>query len=79
MHMAEIAPAKLRGRLVMLFQFNVCVGILAAYLSNALIGLINTDPLHVEWRIMFVVGAIPALLFTIMLFTSLTGFSSKGR
>jgi len=69
MYIAEIAPAKLRGRLVMLFQFNVCMGILVAYFSNALIGLMNSDVLQTEWRIMFGVGCIPALLLTVMLFT----------
>jgi len=69
MYIAEIAPAKLRGRLVILFQFNVCFGILIAYLSNALIGLMNTDVLLLEWRLMFAVGCLPALIFTIMLFT----------
>jgi SP family arabinose:H+ symporter-like MFS transporter len=34
MYIAEIAPAKYRGRLVGLFQFNVVFGILLAYLSN---------------------------------------------
>jgi len=69
MYIAEIAPAKLRGRLVILFQFNVCFGILIAYLSNALIGLMNTDVLLLEWRLMFAVGCLPALIFTLMLFT----------
>ncbi|MDA3853123.1 MAG: sugar porter family MFS transporter, partial [Bacteroidales bacterium] len=69
MYIAEISPAKLRGRFVMLFQFNVCLGILVAYLSNALIGLLNTNALHLEWRLMFAVGAIPALFFSVMLFT----------
>ena len=39
MYIAEIAPAKLRGRLVGFFQFNVVLGILLAYFSNYLIGL----------------------------------------
>ena len=39
MYIAEIAPAKWRGRLVGLFQFNVVAGILLAYLSNYLVGL----------------------------------------
>ncbi len=39
MYIAEIAPAKWRGRLVGLFQFNVVFGILLAYFSNYLIGL----------------------------------------
>lgn len=69
MYIAEISPAKLRGRLVILFQFNVCVGILVAYFSNAVIGLLNLNELHIQWRAMFGVGVIPALLFTIMLFT----------
>jgi sugar porter (SP) family MFS transporter len=69
MYIAEIAPAKIRGRLVILFQFNVCLGILVAYFSNALIELFNFDVLHIQWRIMFAVGCIPALFFTFMLFT----------
>ena len=39
MYIAEIAPAKWRGRLVGFFQFNVVFGILLAYFSNYLIGL----------------------------------------
>jgi sugar porter (SP) family MFS transporter len=69
MYIAEISPAKVRGRLVILFQFNVCLGILAAYFSNALIELMNLDVLHLQWRVMFAAGGIPALLFLIMLFT----------
>ena len=69
MYVAEISPAKLRGRLVILFQFNVCLGILLAYLSNALIEVLNLDVLHVQWRVMLGMGAVPALIFTIMLYT----------
>ncbi len=66
MYIAEIAPAKWRGRLVGLFQFNVVGGILLAYLSNFLIGLAHFGP--EEWRWMLGVSAIPALLFFFMLF-----------
>src|SRR5438128_5524959 len=38
MYIAEISPAKWRGRLVGFFQFNVVLGILLAYLSNYAIG-----------------------------------------
>ncbi|QHT70634.1 sugar porter family MFS transporter [Rhodocytophaga rosea] len=69
MYLAEISPAKLRGRLVILFQFNVCLGILVAYFSNAIIELLNTDVLTMQWRLMFAMGGVPALLFFIMLFT----------
>lgn len=44
MYIAEVAPAKLRGRLVGLFQFNVVFGILLAYFSNYLIVLRHFAP-----------------------------------
>ncbi|MDQ2839930.1 MAG: sugar porter family MFS transporter [Acidobacteriota bacterium] len=67
MYIAEIAPAKLRGRLVGFFQFNVVAGILVAYFSNYLIGLAGFGVN--EWRWMLGVSGIPALLFFFMLFT----------
>src|SRR5581483_4705050 len=66
MYIAEISPAKWRGRLVGLFQFDVVAGILLAYLSNYLIGQAGFG--EQEWRWMLGVSAIPALLFFIMLF-----------
>src|SRR5204862_4634803 len=39
MYIAEIAPARWRGRLVGFFQFNIVAGILLAYLSNYIVGL----------------------------------------
>ena len=48
MYIAEIAPAKYRGRLVGLFQFNVVFGILLAYLSNYVLGTLNLG--LTEWR-----------------------------
>ena len=82
MYIAEISPAKIRGRFIILFQFNVCFGILLAYFSNALIELMQYDVLHIQWRIMFGAGGVPALLFFIMLFTiprSPRWLASKGR
>jgi sugar porter (SP) family MFS transporter len=67
MYITEIAPARLRGRLVGLFQFNVVGGILLAYLSNYLVGLGNFGD-H-EWRVKLGISAVPALLFFVMLFT----------
>ncbi|HTN07259.1 sugar porter family MFS transporter [Agriterribacter sp.] len=69
MYIAEISPAKLRGRLVILFQFNVCLGILLAYFSNAMIELLNLNELYVQWRVMLGMGFVPALVFTAMLYT----------
>jgi SP family arabinose:H+ symporter-like MFS transporter len=65
-YIAEIAPSKLRGRLVGLFQFNVVFGILLAYLSNCCVGLLRIG--HEEWRWKFGVAAIPALFFFFALF-----------
>ena len=61
MYIAEIAPAKWRGRLVGFFQFNVVFGILLAYFSNYLIGLAGLGPL--EWRWELGITALPAVLF----------------
>jgi SP family arabinose:H+ symporter-like MFS transporter len=66
MYIAEVAPAKWRGRLVGFFQFNVVFGILLAYFSNYLIGLLQLG--GVEWRWKLGVSAIPAALFFGMLF-----------
>jgi SP family arabinose:H+ symporter-like MFS transporter len=65
-YIAELAPAKLRGRLVGLFQINIVLGILLAYLSNFLIGRLGLGVN--EWRWQFGVAAIPAVLFLIMLY-----------
>jgi len=66
MYIAEIAPAKLRGRLVGFFQFNIVFGILLAYFSNYLIGLQRFGA--PEWRWELGVSAIPAAVFFLMLF-----------
>src|SRR5207244_4079860 len=66
MYIAEIAPARLRGRLVGVFQFNVVFGILLAYFSNYLIGLRRFGA--AEWRWELGVTAIPGALFFLMLF-----------
>lgn len=67
MYIAEIAPAKWRGRLVGLFQFNVVSGILVAYFSNYVIGLMGFGA--AEWRWKLGISAIPAAFFFLMLFT----------
>ncbi len=66
MYIAEVAPAKWRGRLVGLFQFNVVLGILLAYFSNFLVGQMHLGT--AEWRWKLGVPAIPALFFLLMLF-----------
>lgn len=65
-YIAEIAPAKWRGRLVGMFQVNIVIGILLAYFSNYFIGTLGLGAL--EWRWKLGVSAIPAILFFVMLF-----------
>jgi len=62
---AEIAPARVRGRLVGLVQFNIVFGILLAYASNAIIREIAHE--DVAWRWMLGVMAVPAVFFLLFL------------
>ncbi|HTV58749.1 MAG TPA: sugar porter family MFS transporter [Verrucomicrobiae bacterium] len=66
-YIAEIAPAKWRGRLVGTFQINIVIGILLAYFSNYCVARWIGGP--EDWRWMFGVSGIPALLFLVLLFT----------
>src|SRR5208337_982481 len=66
MYIAEIAPAKWRGRLVGFFQFNVVSGILAAYVSNAWIDSMQLGA--TEWRWQLGISGLPAALFLLALF-----------
>lgn len=65
MYIAEIAPAKWRGRMVGVFQFLIVFGILLAYLSNYLIGSTVTTA---AWRWKLGVSAAPAALFFALLY-----------
>ncbi len=67
-YIAEISPARLRGRLVAVTQFNIVFGILLAYLSNYLITLMHLG--GTEWRWMFGVEAFPAAAFFLLLFAN---------
>nr|WP_262885529.1 sugar porter family MFS transporter [Christiangramia aestuarii] len=58
---SEIAPADQRGKLVSLYQFNIVLGILIAFLSNYLLRNTGEEP----WRWMVGVEAVPALLYVI--------------
>jgi SP family arabinose:H+ symporter-like MFS transporter len=62
-YISEIAPASARGRLVILFQFNIVLGILVSYLSNYVIGMLFQD----SWRLMLGIMAIPSFVFLILL------------
>ena len=58
-YIAEIAPPRHRGFLTGTFQFNIVLGIVIAYLSNALLVRMGVD----AWRWMLGVAAIPSLLY----------------
>ena len=64
MYISEISPAKVRGRMTGLFQFNVIFGILMAFISNYLLRETGNEP----WRFMLGVEGLPALLFFFLLF-----------
>ncbi len=64
LYISEIAPAKKRGQLTGMFQFNIVFGILVAFLSNYLLGGIGEN----AWRWMLGVEAIPAIAYTLMCF-----------
>ena len=58
-YISEIAPAKDRGRLVAMYQFNIVFGILIAFLSNFLLSGLGEN----AWRWMLGVEAIPAVIY----------------
>ncbi|KAG7371374.1 xylose transporter [Nitzschia inconspicua] len=64
---SEISPPQWRGRLAGLFQFQICVGILIAYCSNAIImALIGESRPEIAWRWMMGVAAVPASVYTFL-------------
>lgn len=69
MYIAEIAPAKIRGRLVSWNQFAIVSGMVIIYFVNYLIAQSGNDSwlITTGWRWMFFAGVIPSLLFLILL------------
>lgn len=60
---SEIAPQKIRGRLVASYQFNIVFGILIAFVSNALLAkYIDIN----AWRWMIGIEALPAFIYTML-------------
>nr|WP_243852844.1 sugar porter family MFS transporter [Sphingomonas naasensis] len=64
-YIAEVSPPARRGMLVGFFQLSIVLGILAAYVSNFVIGLSLDGEL--EWRVKLGVAAAPALLFLLLM------------
>ena len=69
LYIAEISPAKIRGKLVSLNQFAIIFGMLVVYFVNYYISRQGDDSWlnMVGWRWMFASEIIPASLFLIML------------
>ena len=64
MYISEIAPPERRGRLAALFQFNIVLGIVIAFASNAIVARIIPGP--AAWRWMLGVAAVPSLVYSLM-------------
>ena len=84
MYISEIAPAKIRGTLVTLYQLAIVIGINLVYYINLQIASSGDAQwnLDIGWRIMLASEVIPALLFFIMLFfipESPRWLASKGK
>ncbi len=63
MYISEISPAAVRGRLTGMFQLNIVIGILVAFLTNFAFLQIGAG----SWRWMVGVMVIPAGLFALLL------------
>ncbi len=68
-YIAEIAPTRIRGRCVTLYQLGIVVGILAAVFVNMLIQRMGNEAWNIStgWRWMFLAGVVPAVLFGAMI------------
>lgn len=64
-YISELSPPASRGRLVALFQFNVVLGILIAYVSNYFIG--DWFGGDIAWRFMLGIQSVPSLAFLVFI------------
>ena len=70
MYIAEITPARIRGRMVSVNQFAIVTGFLVVYFVNYFIALQGDQMWNEQfgWRWMFGSEALPALLLLVLLF-----------
>jgi sugar porter (SP) family MFS transporter len=70
MYIAEITPARVRGRMVSVNQFAIVTGMLIIYFVNYFVALQGDEAWNVAtgWRWMFASGAVPSTLFLALLF-----------
>lgn len=80
-YLSEIAPTQWRGRLVTLFQVNVGIGVLLAFITIFLLDYFSVRNTYL-WRLELGLAAIPASLFFLLLFfipPSARWLASRGR
>lgn len=70
MYIAELAPAKVRGKLVTIYQMAVVLGFFIVFLVTYAIGSGKTELENIEsgWKVMFWSELIPCFLFLLLLF-----------
>jgi SP family arabinose:H+ symporter-like MFS transporter len=64
MYISETAPYRIRGRLVSFYQLSIVIGINISYFINYQLHDIGPN----NWRWMFMSGAIPSIIFFLLLF-----------
>jgi sugar porter (SP) family MFS transporter len=64
LYIAEVSPARIRGRLVALNQMAIVTGILLAYFANWVLSFQGES----SWRWMFATAAVPSAFFFVALF-----------
>ncbi|OHB70596.1 MAG: MFS transporter [Planctomycetes bacterium RBG_13_63_9] len=69
LYIAEVSPARIRGRLVSLNQITIITGMLVVSIVNWMIASPDNEPWNVAfgWRWMFASEALPASLFLLLL------------
>lgn len=70
LYITELAPAKIRGKLVSYYQLAIVLGILLIFFVNSIIQASGDEAWNVEygWRYMMGSEILPALLFLIAMF-----------
>ena len=66
MYIAEVAPARVRGKMVSFNQLSIILGILIASVCNFYFG--DNDLNSQNWRYMFLSALVPSVVFLVLLF-----------
>jgi len=66
MYVAEVTPARVRGRMVSIYQLTIILGIVLASLSNYYFG--ENDPASSRWRLMILSAVVPGTIYFVLLF-----------